>query len=624
MLKMHASGRGTRRGLVKRVVAACSLLAVLFAQNPQVALAAQQGIESSWPGYGVAANTTAPTPTGDAEGLWTLPLKDPSDWKTQISDPICAGDSVYAATGARLLKIDPATGAIAGEAALAAPINSIARMLYAEGLVIVPLEGGRLQAFEAGTLAPAWQTPELPAHATGGPQQSLSTLTYKDGSVYFGTASADWSTSYNGYLARVTVATGETVWAQENTTAGYYWAGAAWAGSYLVIGDDAGVVHVVDPATGADVATVQVEGKFRTTMVAGEDGSTVFGVTSDGVLHRFAVAQNGAISETGSVKFAQSSTSTPTVFGNSLAVGGMSEKGDKVNQYVTAYYGMLSIIDIQSMQITETVTTADGAPIHGGTSSGDVKSAPVVSVRESGTYVYFTSNNKPGGVYRYQLGSGDAHLMFMPDEAHQNFCMASIAVGPDGALYYTNDSGALFAIAGDPVTGGGDGEDGGQQGGGDSGQGGDTDPDTKPDGGQGGNGSDQGGDNSGQDGKPGAGTQPGSGQGGSVTVPNGGTGGVAGPAGSASAGSSSKKTASTTEKKSSKRDDAEDGDEGASGSKADAKDGAAKQGADRSGADERAASNSGAVSIILPVVGIAIGVAGLIAIVVWFVRQRGM
>ena len=60
--------------------------------------------------------------------------------------------------------------------------------------------------------------------------------------------------------------------------------------------------------------------------------------------------------------------------------------------------------------------------------------------------MYFTANCNPGGVYCYRLGDTDASLIYTPDADHQNYCMASITVGPDGTLYYVANDSALFAI----------------------------------------------------------------------------------------------------------------------------------------------------------------------------------
>lgn len=405
--------------------------------------------DSAWPGYASGSNTAAPTPTGETKESWVAQIKDPADWTTNVSDPIYVGDCVYIAAGSKLLQIDAKTGETVHEGALVAPINSIARMVYVGGRIIVPLSNGRLQALTADHLITTWMTPELLPNAQGGAHQSLTTLTLGDGCVYYGTASADWNASYGGFLRCIDVQTGKVIWSQENTTTGYYWSGAALAGLYVVIGDDSGAVIARNAKTGAEVSRVDVGARVRSTVVTSDGGKTLFAVSSDGVLHRLSLSDAGVLSETGKVKFAKSSTCTPTVSGGKIFVGGQSEAYTQVSKWVKAYYGVLAVIDAKTLATTQ-VSTFDGhefvGNMNGQATSADIQSAPVVSVQNGETYVYFTANCNPGGVYRYRLGDTDASLIYTPDASHQNYCMASITVGPDGTLYYVNDSGALFAV----------------------------------------------------------------------------------------------------------------------------------------------------------------------------------
>ena len=417
--------------------------------------------ESAWPGYASGSNTEAATPTGEVKESWVSSIKDSADWATNVSDPIYVGSYVYIAAGAKLLQIDPATGKTVREGALAAPIDSIARMVYADGVVVVPLSGGRLQALTADALTTVWVTAKLPANEQGGEQQSLSTLIVKDGCVYFGTAAADWSASYGGYLVCVDIKTGSVKWKTENADAGYYWAGAAAIGSLLVMGDDTGFVYAVDSQQGTRVGEgLDLGARVRSTVVADPDGSTVYVVTVDGVLHKVRVGTDGELSEAGKVQFASASTGTPTLAGGRLYVGGQLVQGSSGGQ---ARCGVLAVIDAKTLQVEHSITSADGTALEG----SNVMSAPVVSTQGGATYVYFTANSLPGGVYRYRVGDATASRIYTPSEDKQNYCMGSITVGPDGSLYYVNDSGALFAIAGvgDDTNPGGDGSgDGGSKG----------------------------------------------------------------------------------------------------------------------------------------------------------------
>ena len=409
--------------------------------------------DSDWSGFASADKVTdAPVPTEDAEAKWVTTLKDPNDYNTYVSDPLLVGDYVYIAVGSKLYKKNVETGETveAGEAALAAAIDSTSRMVYVNGLILVPLSSGRLQALTVDSLTTKWITDALP-DGTKGSQQSLSSVTVRDGYAYFGSADADWSNSYGGYLLCVRLSDGKVIWNKANqNSVGYYWSGMAFTGGYGVIADDSGTVSVVDPATGDVVSTLKVADRVRTTVLA--DGSTLYVASNDGVLHKLSVAADGTLSEASSVKFGASSTSTPVLANGKIIVGGASVDGFTGGwQGNTEYhYGQIAVIDAATMKVENAVCKADGNYIrqYGYDAGGDVKSQPIVSVQDGQTYVYFTSNNNPGGIYRYRVGDEEAELLYTPDTANQNYCMSSISVGSDGSLYYTNDSGKLFAIKG--------------------------------------------------------------------------------------------------------------------------------------------------------------------------------
>lgn len=583
---------------------------------------------SVWPGYGSGSNVLAATPTGAVQERWVSQIKETTDWSTNISDPIVVGDYLYLAKGSSLLQVNAATGEVVREGALVAPIDSTARMVYTNGIVIVPLSGGRLQALTADSLVTTWFTPELPKAAGGQSQQALTTLTLGNGCVYYGTAVADVASSYGGYLSCVNTSTGAVVWTQERVGCGYYWAGAALSGSYLVIGDDAGVVAVRDVKTGNEVSRVDMGAPVRSTVVAAGDGSTLFAVSSDGVLHRLALGMNGTLTETGRVSFAKSSTCTPAVVDGKLYVGGMSDQFVQVSKYVKAYRGVLAVIDVNSLSVDASVTTVDGAPFVGSMSgnalTAEVKSSPVVSVQNGETYVYVTANCNPGGVYRYRVGDADATLMYSPDAAHQNYCMASVTVGPDGTLYYVNDSGALFAIGSKASNG--DNGDGGNNNGGDNG-GSDNDNGGSGNNGSGNGGSGNGGSNDGgqgNQGQTGAGDSTATGSGGTPTTgnqPNGAAGAAGAPAVSTVKPKASSDTASSADAdESSKDDDAQEKNKAHKDT--DGSNLVTGTASEDLGDTDADAAQGAPVAMLLPVAGIIVGASGLVAIGVWLMRRR--
>ena len=404
---------------------------------------------SSWPAAGTGA-TEAPTPTGATEEKWVAKLKESSDWSTYVSEPITAGDYLFIVAGNTLYQRDAKTGDVVKSAKLVSAISSVSRMAYADGLVLVPLGDGRVQALTADALTTVWVSEKLP-DGKGGAQQCQGNLTVSAGKVYFQT-SAGWS-GPGGYSVCLDLATGRTIWKQQavGTMANYYWTGMGVSGDYGFVGNMDGTVETVDLATGKSVSSLNLGASVRSGVTVAPDGKVIYVVSYDGYLHKLGVGTSGVLTELGKVAISNSGkdgkgaesfgpTSTPVLAGNRIYVGGVS--ADRAGKY-GSYYGQLTVIDTDDMSVIASVSKTTTGYI-----SGEVKSTPVVSQQGDATYVYFTGNNNPGALYRYKVGDAAAEEIYTPASANQNYGMCTPAVGADGTLYYINDSGNLFAIAG--------------------------------------------------------------------------------------------------------------------------------------------------------------------------------
>lgn len=402
---------------------------------------------ADWGSFGAAtgAPIAVDSTLGSLPSRWTYDFAQGgyASW----SEPVVAGGFVFFATGSRLLKLDASTGAVVAEAPLADGTAYGCRPIYAKGLVVVPLNNGRLQALSALTLQTRWLTEALPAaerEAADGTtifydQQGLSTLTVSGDYLYAFTAAADWSQTYEGWALCVNASTGAIRWMQKNTDAGYYWSGAASVGDYLVAAGDDGMLRAVSAAStdGEPVATLALGAPVRSTVVTVDGFAYV--VTTNGTLHKVSVGANGALTQVGAVSFGDYSTSTPTFANGVLYVGGSR-----------AHQGLLAAIDADSLNVLATVTAADGAPL-----PGEVKSTPLLLRDENGVVALFTCNGaggewpnytSGGGVYAYRLGNAEAQLVYDPPAGLHNYAMASVAYGGAGTFYYVNDSGILFAL----------------------------------------------------------------------------------------------------------------------------------------------------------------------------------
>lgn len=384
-----------------------------------------------------SAATSAPTSSNNAALSWKKTYGNGN-----YSEILTLGDSIYFASS--LLNADwtaqPAVlhclnskGGEIGSLQLFGAIDSTCRMVYTDGVIIIPLSNGRLQGVSASEMKTLWVSGAIASGA-----QNISTVTASGGMVFTGTANS-LDSSYNaatGTFFGINAITGERVWANEEANTGFYWSGACKVGNVLLYGNDAGVLTAVDPATGKTVSTLKLSSAIRSTVISNSAETEAYVTTNNGTLHKIAVAPNGSLSELDAASFASKSTSTATLFQGNLFVGGGAAD----------YTGTLSVVDAATMQIKHSVSL----PF-------EVKSAPLVAKAADGnTYAYFTCNgaegNWPdytsgGGAWVYCLETNTATKLFDATGSMANYCTKSIVMGADGTLYWTNDSGTLFALA---------------------------------------------------------------------------------------------------------------------------------------------------------------------------------
>ena len=395
--------------------------------------------------------TSAPTSSNNAALSWKKAYGNGN-----YSEILTLGDSIYFASS--LLNADwtPKTAVLhrlnsKGEETASVQLfgsidSSACRMAYTDGVIIIPLSNGRLQGVSATEMKTLWVSGAIASGA-----QNISTVTASGGMVFTGTANS-LDTNYNattGTFFGINAITGERVWANEEANTGFYWSGACKVGSVLLYGNDAGVLTAVNPATGKTVSTLKLSSAIRSTVISNSAETEAYVTTNDGTLHKISVAPNGSLSESNATLFASKSTSTATLFQGNLFVGGCAAD----------YTGTLSVIDAATMQVK-----------HSASLPFEVKSAPLVAKAADGnTYAYFTCNGAEtdenkiptngGGAWVYCLETNTATKLFEATGDMANWCTKSIVMGPDGTLYWTNDSGTLFALANAASSGNGNDSD---------------------------------------------------------------------------------------------------------------------------------------------------------------------
>lgn len=411
-------------------------------------------VDVSWNGFAngssaSAADALTPTTKTDTPS-WALNLLTEEQQKAganaSASDPLVANGKVYLVTGASvwggktwnavLNEIDPETGSVVRSLELGSSMDSTCRPVVAQGIILIPLSGGYLQAVSAKTFETLWYSDAFT-------KQNLSSLTVDGDYVYINTLDY-WSGEdvQNGTIKRINIHTGAVAGSASVTDGGFYWSGGLMVNGYYVVGGDYGQVRVYSADLSKLVGSIKLAGgNIRSALV--EHDGFVYAVTRDnGTLHRLTIGSDGSLAEVAQAQFAAYSTSTPVFSGNYAFVNGKTTNDWKGK-------GLLSIVDLSDMSVKQ-ITKADGAEL-----GFESKSTPLVSTRDGETYVYFTLNgakgNWPnytsgGGVYMYKLGDAEATEVFVPGSGYTNYCMASVVCDKFGNLYYTNDSCHLFCV----------------------------------------------------------------------------------------------------------------------------------------------------------------------------------
>lgn len=403
-----------------------------FAEHPNY--------EASWSGFGSGNGsiTNQSTPINSAVLRWSV-TEGTQNASRFISDQVIVKDTIYYVSGSTLKAVDAATGKLIAEAQIGSSVSYFARPLYVNGMIVVATDDGCLTAFSAATMECIWKSEPLDTtHAL----QSVSSMTVNNGTILAEFTKMSGFDAAGGYMVAIDAATGALRWKQaaqpagnigttsEDHPSGYYWSGAAASGSDFIIGDESSSVRLINGSTGAIEAELNLGSPIRAGIVpvsVDQNGNgTYLAVTrNDGTLHL--IRRNGtSLVEEKQVTFAAESTSTPTISGSNVFVNGVDAEG----------YGTISVISL------DTFTVIDQARA----GKGKSQSTPLVSVQQNGTYVYFTVNGLPGGVWVYKLGTSRAAQIYTPDKDHQNYTTSSVITDFEGNLYYTNDSGTLFSL----------------------------------------------------------------------------------------------------------------------------------------------------------------------------------
>lgn len=349
------------------------------------------------------------------------------------STPMFRSGRIYVVNENVLYELDK-TGRIQRSLTLSAPMNSVCYPAQSGDYLYIPLDGGIMQCVQCSSMRPVWTS-----EGFGG--QSLSTVTYHKGYVYAGTTKTPAGKT-SGTFYCLDAKDGRTVWTYEDEeTGGYYWSGGSVKGNALFFAGDGGILisHslLTDEVYGRQVLTET--GKIRAGIACDSPSGALYTTSNDGMVYRITANDSGNIQSVQASKIVPGAktancTSTPAIWNNRLYVGSLADG-----------CGYINVFNAASLTPHYRVMTGKYR---------EVKSSPLISTgyanKENGqtVYVYFTCNALPGGIYRIKdsEGADNAKLMTVFEPVHKQFCLSSVSADADGTLYYSNDSGYLFAL----------------------------------------------------------------------------------------------------------------------------------------------------------------------------------
>ncbi len=427
-----------------KIVSWLLVLALVLSMLPLTALAAESG--AYWPNFRNSAANMAivdtKTPTSAATTVEKWAKSFGSGWANSPSGLIIADNALIFMNMKSLKKVDLQTGELLKEAPMSASGGYVVvSPTYADGTVFCPLSKGKIEAFDAKTLESKWVFTD----ALGG--QNNTPITYADGYLYTGYWNSE--TKDANYVC-VDAATGSLVWSK-TVTGGFYWAGSTVVGDAVIFGSDDGAsgfsgdshLFALNRKTGDVISDITLTGMGdqRSSMAYSAEKGRVYFSTKNGYIASAAVdAATGALSDLKSNKVAAQATSTPVVYGDKVfcaAGSGIVEGSNGAGNFIVAdantLEGLYAIPLLAYPQGSTLISTAYLA-------------------QTGKLYCYCTYNGMPGGLSLITLDPNSrtaegAKLEEIYDAAgHEQYCLISPICGPDGTIYYRNDSGSIFAI----------------------------------------------------------------------------------------------------------------------------------------------------------------------------------
>ena len=302
-------------------------------------------------------------------------------------------DSLIVYAGSHIYRVNKATGAIEATGDMAGTSSfAINGPTYADGIVLVGLSNGRIQAFNAKTLESLW----LYTDPLGG--QPDCPITVLGDYAYTGFWNGE--TKNAGFVCISLTDENPDSQTEEKAASwrtvrsgGFYWAGAYACENYVMIGTDDGdagyksdtaSLLLLEPKSGALLDSMDgFTGDIRSSICYDEATNAFYFTSKGGYLYSVQVQKDGTswkLANRRQLPLGGMSTSTPVVY-NGRAYIGVSGTGQ-----FTAYSGQnITVVDLENWEIAYSAQTQGYPQTSGLLTTADEQENEYV-------YVYFIDN----------------------------------------------------------------------------------------------------------------------------------------------------------------------------------------------------------------------------------------
>ena len=366
-------------------------------------------------------------PTNKTELLWESFSNAPdSEGSVYAGTPILVNNHIYAVRNHKIEMLDAKTGEVKASTKLYSQIGYYSNIIYGGGMIFVPLGNGDVQCFNATTLKSMYLI-ENPA-SLGNSWGVYGAMHYDDGKLYVGYSNQG---DYGGYAVYDTLDPNiddeyevvEPLWMTGEEDQSYYGAGAVTIEDMVVIGGDGGVVSVRNAKTGEELSKLQLSGKIRCSLVYAD--GYIWTTTQGKKIYKLLLSESGKITVAEEADLPNISNASPVVTGGKV--------------YITGGVWGAGFFAVYDMNLTLLAQEKGENPFY----------TPTVSTAYDNVCVYFTENGPEGSLYMAEVTANNKITLtkiYTPE--HQQYSMSKVIIGSDGTIYYTNDSGYLFAIRG--------------------------------------------------------------------------------------------------------------------------------------------------------------------------------